>query len=383
MVKLDEAHEDFRAAVRKMVTQHVAPVADSLDKTDKFPEELRSVFADMGLIQLSVPEEYGGPGGDLLSGCIAREEVARGGSMALAQLAGQNSIVVQGLLDGATDELKQEILPQLAKGTVITCIAISENGVGSDPAEMTTRARRDGSDWIISGGKQWITWGSMANYALVFARTNDQPRSRGISAFLVDTAQPGWQVVRANEKMGQHGVPNNEIVLDELRVPASRMVGDEGGGFRAAMHGLHLNRPTVAGIAVGGAQCALDYAIKYAKERASGAGTVADYQGIQWMIAEDATNIEAARNLVYNCARAYDNGEPEEEVTKLSSMAKYFAAETVQKATYNAVQILGGSGYMQDHPVERYMRDARLLSIYEGTSQIQKNIIAKRVLASA
>lgn len=380
-MKADDAHAEFRSAVRKMVSEHVTPIADSLDTSDTFPDQLLEVFAEMGLIQLAVPEQYGGPGGDLTSSCIAREEVARGGSMALAQLAGQNGIVVQGLLDAGSDELKDEILPELAKGHTVTCIAITESDAGSDPVTMKTRAVRDGSEWVINGQKQFITWGSMARYALVFARTNDQPRSRGISAFLVDCDQPGWVVARSNEKMGQHGVPNNEIYLDNLRVPGSRMVGGEGGGFRAALHGLHLNRPTVAAIAVGGAQCAHDYAIRYAKERLTGGQRVSDYQGIRWMIAEDATAIEAARCLVYQCAAAFDDGAPEREVTKLSSMAKLFAAETVQKVTSNALQLLGGHGYMRDHPVERYVRDARLLSIYEGTSQIQKNIIAKSVLA--
>ncbi|HEY1701319.1 MAG TPA: acyl-CoA dehydrogenase family protein [Trebonia sp.] len=380
-MQLDDAHEDFRAAVRKMASQYVTPIADELDTTDEFPQDLIGVFADMGLTQLAIPEQYGGPGGDLLSACIAREEVARAGSMTLAQLAGQNGIVIQAILDSGSDELKNEFLPALADGRTITCIAITESDAGSDPATMTTRAVRDGDDWLISGQKQFITWGSMAKYAVVFARTNDQPRSRGISAFLADCDQPGWVVARDNDKMGQHGVPNNEIYLENLRVPDSRRIGGEGGGFRAAMHALHLNRPTVAGIAVGGAQCALDYGIGYAKERQTGGHLVSDYQGIRWLIAEDATHIEAARGLVYSCATAYDNGAPEHEVTRLSSMAKYFAAETLQRVTYNALQMLGGHGYMKDHPLERYARDGRLLSIYEGTSQIQKNIIAKSVLA--
>lgn len=380
-MKFSEEHEAFQAAVRAMVAQHVAPLADEIERTDVFPTELVEVFGDMGLLQLAIPEEYGGPGGDLTSSCIAREEVAYGGSMALAQLAGQNGIVVQGLLVGASEEVKREFLPMLAEGRTITCIAITESDVGSDPATMTTKAVRDGSDWVINGNKQFITWGAIANYALVFARTNDQPRSRGISAFLVDTNQPGWVVARNNDKMGQHGVPNNEIFLEEVRVPARMMIGEEGGGFRAAMHGLHLNRPTVAAIAVGGAQCALDYAIAYAKQREAGGNKIAEYQGIQWMIADAATEVEAARNLVYACAQAYDTGAPEEEVTKLSSMAKLFAGNTVNKVTADAVQILGGHGYMKEHPVERYMRDAKLLGIYEGTSQIQRNIIARRVLA--
>lgn len=380
-MQLDDAHEDFRQAVRKMAGQYVTPIADALDTTNEFPMDLIGVFADMGLTQLALPEAYGGPGGDLLSACIAREEVARAGSMTLAQLAGQNGIVIQALLDSGSDELKNEFLPALADGRTVTCIAITESDVGSDPATMKTRAVRDGGDWLISGQKQFITWGSMAKYAVVFARTNDQPRSRGISAFLVDCDQPGWVVARHNDKMGQHGVPNNEIYLESLRVPDSRRIGAEGGGFRAAMHALHLNRPTVAGIAVGGAQCALDYGIGYAKERETGGHLVSDYQGIRWLIAEDATHLEAARGLVYSCATAYDNGAPESEVTKLSSMAKYFAAETLQRVTYNALQLAGGHGYMKDHPLERYARDGRLLSIYEGTTQIQKNIIAKSVLA--
>jgi alkylation response protein AidB-like acyl-CoA dehydrogenase len=379
-VKLSQDHEDFRRAVREMAQTHVAPVANEIDRTDKFPEHLIDVFGEMGLVQLVVPEEYGGPGGDLLSGCIAREEVAAAGSMALAQLAGQNSIFINALLTGANDELKNWLLPELAKGQTITCIAITEPEAGSDPALMTTRAKKMGDTWVINGAKQFITWGSMAKYALVFARTNEQPGSRGISAFIVDCEQLGWQVAKVNDKMGQHGVPNNEIFLENVEVHESRMIGDEGNGFGAAMHGLHLNRPTVAAIAVGAAQCALDYAIGYAKQREAGGQKISEFQGLRWMMAEDYTQIAAARHLVYDCAIAYDSNAPADEVTKLSSMAKLFAADTVQRVTANAVQILGGHGYMSDHPVERYMRDAKLIGIYEGTSQIQRDIIAKRIL---
>lgn len=377
---LTEEHEQFRAVVRTMVAKHITPIADEVERTDTFPTELIKVFGDMGLLQLSVPEQYGGPGGDLTSICIAREEVALGGSMGLAIVASQNGAVVHCLLAGASEELKQRMLPKFAEGRTITCIAITESDVGSDPATLQTKAVRDGSEWVLNGSKQFITWGNIANYALVFARTNDLPRSKGISAFLVDTNQPGWVVTRSNDKMGQHGIPNNDIVFENLRVPDHMMIGAEGSGFRALMHGLNMNRVTVAALAVGGAQCALNYAIEYAKQRESGGHTVADYQGIQWMIADCATQIEAARLLTYSAARAHDTGAPVAETTRLSSMAKLFATDTANRVTADAVQILGGHGYMREHPVERYMRDAKLLSIYEGTNEIQRNIIAKKVL---
>jgi len=379
-MKLSADHQAFYESVRAMADKHVSPVADELDRTDEFPQQLIEVFGDMGLVQLMVPEEYGGPGGDLLSSCLAREAVAAAGSMTLAQLAGQNNIVVNALLTGGSKELLDEILPKLAEGRTLTCIAITEPEAGSDPALMTTKAVRDGSRWVINGAKQFITWASMAKYCVLFARTNDQPGSRGISAFLVDTDQPGFQIAKSNEKMGQHGVPNNELLLEDVYVEDTFRIGEEGNGFGAAMNALHLNRPTVAGIAVGGAQCALDYAIGYAKQREAGGTKLADFQGLRWMIAEDYTYIQAARDLVYDAALAHDEGSSNDEFVKRSSMAKLFAADMVQKVTYNALQILGGHGYMTDHPVERYMRDARLLSIYEGTSQIQRNIIAKRIL---
>lgn len=379
-MKLSQEIEDFRLAVRAMARTHVTPVADEMDRTDVFPEHLVDVFGDMGLVQLSIPEEFGGPGAGMLTVCVAREEVAAAGSLALASLVGQNGIVVNAMLAGASDELKGRVFPELAKGKTITCIAITEPDAGSDPSLISTKAVKTGDTWVINGAKQFITWGSLAKYALVFARTNDNPGSRGISAFLVDTNQPGWQVVKHNEKMGQHGVPNNEILLENVEVHEDFLVGEEGNGFGAAMNGLQFNRPTVSAAAVGAAQGALDYAINYAKEREAGGQKVIDFQGLRWMMAEDYTHIAAARHLVYDCALAFDGGAPRDEVTKLSSMAKMYAGEMVAEVTANAVQILGGAGYMKDHPVERYLRDAKLIGIYEGTSQIQRNIIAKRIL---
>lgn len=379
---LEQHHEEFRESVRSMALAHVSPIADEIDRSDQFPTHMVDVFGKMGLIQLSVPEEFGGPGGDLRSACIAREEVARAGSMTLGSLVNQNGIVVQALLDSGSDELKSRLLPELAAGRSLTCIAITEAEGGSDPATMTTRAVREDEEWVLHGDKQFITWAGLAAYALVFARTNDRPGAAGISAFLVDTDQPGWVVSPPNRKMGQHGLPNNGVILEGVRCPAANMVGHEGNGFRAAMHALHVNRPTVAAGAVGAAQGALDYAIKYMKEREVGGKTLTEFQGLRWIAAEDATLIAAARGLVYECATLADQGAPSEKVTMASSMAKLFAADMVERVTSDALQILGGHGYMQDHPVERYVRDARLVSIYEGTSQIQKNIIAKRLFAA-
>lgn len=381
-MKLDEEHEQFRDSVRAMVAGHVTPIADELDRTQRFPRELVEVFGDMGLLQLALPEEYGGPGGDLLSACIAREEVARGGSVAMSQLASQNGIVIWGILASGSEELKRKFLPVLAKGRTLTCIAITESEAGSDPAMMRTRAVRDGADWIINGSKQFITLGGVASYALVFARTNEAPRSKGISAFLVDTSQKGWVVARDNEKMGQRGFPVSDIILNNVRVPDAMLVGSEGQGFRSILNSLHLNRPTVAAMAVGVAECALDYAIGYAKQHTTGGSKVADFQGIRWMIADCATAIKAGRNLVYSAALAHDSGAPEVEVTRLGSMAKLFCGDMANRVASDAVQILGGAGYMLDHPVERYMRDAKLLAIYEGTSQVQRNIIANKILGS-
>ena len=378
---LEKHHEDFREAVRSMALAQVTPIADELDRTDVFPMHMIDVFGKMGLIQLSVPEEFGGPGGDLRSACIAREEVCRAGSMALGSLVNENGIVVQALLDSGSSELKKRILPELAEGRSITCIAITETDGGSDPAAMRTRAVRDGNDWIINGEKQFITWAGIARWAVVFARTNDSPGAAGISAFLVDTDQAGWIVLPANHKMGQHGLPNNAVVLEDVRCSDDDMVGAEGQGFRAAMHALHVNRPTVAAGAVGAAQGALDYAVDYLKGREVGGTVLSDFQGLRWMAAEDATLIVAARGLVYECATLWDEGATNDQITMASSMAKLFAADMVEKVTSDALQMLGGHGYMRDHPVERFVRDARLIGIYEGTSQIQKNIIAKRLFA--
>ncbi len=379
-MRLDAEHEMFREAVAEMVAGRVAPIAAEVDESDRFPEELIEVFGDMGLLQLAVPEDYGGPGGDLTSTCIAREEIARGGLTGLGQLGGQCGVFVQPLLNFGTEEQKQRFLPEIAKGRSLTCLAMSEPDAGSDPAAMRTRAVKDGSSWVINGQKSYITWGSVAKYALVMARTNDQPRGAGISAFIVDTATPGFVVGAQDRKMGQHGVPNVSLFFEDLRVPEENMLGEDGKGFRAALRSLHINRPTIGAMGIGGAQAALDYAIAYCEQREIKGRPVAGFQGLRWMIAEAATQLEAARCLVYEVARQFDAGVPHDELVTISSMAKAFAADVCMAVTTTCVQLLGGAGYMRDHPVERLFRDAKLIAILEGTTEIQKEIIARGVI---
>jgi alkylation response protein AidB-like acyl-CoA dehydrogenase len=380
VVRLGDEHEVFRDAVARMVRDHVTPIAEEVDETDRFPAELIEVFGDMGLLQLAIPEIYGGPGGDLTSTCIAREEIARGGLTGLGQLGGQTGVVVQPLLAFGTEEQRQRFLPELAKGRSLTCLAMTEPHAGSDPAAMTTRAVRDGSSWVINGQKCYITWGSVARYALVMARTTDRPGSHGISAFMVDTSSPGFIVGRHDRKMGQHGVPNVELFFDDLRVPADDMLGEEGTGLRAALRSLHINRPTIAAMGIGGAQAALDYAVQYCRNRMVRGHAVSEFQGLRWMIADAATELEAARCLVYEVAKQFDHGVGYDEIKTISSMAKAFAADVCMRVTTTSVQLLGGAGYMRDHPVERLFRDAKLIAILEGTTEIQRDIVARGVI---
>ncbi|TDE01159.1 acyl-CoA dehydrogenase [Jiangella asiatica] len=363
-----------------MAAAHVGPIADAIDRGDAIPSGLVDTFADMGLVQLPVPVEYGGPGGDVMSAVIAREEIAAAGSMAAAQLANQNGTLAGAVARHGSDVLKAELLPDLATGRHLTAICMTEPEAGSDPSRMTTRAVRDAGDWVIDGLKSFISWGSQADFALVFARTSEAESGGGIGAFVVDTADQGWKVERVNDMMGARGVPNCDIRLDGLRVPARRMVGDQDGGFAAAMDAVQRNRPVVAAASVGCAVAAMSYAAEYARERYQSGRPIAQFQGIRWKLADMATRTEAARRLVYASAEAFDAGASRAETGRLASMAKLVASETAVDVTREAVQILGGHGYLRDHPVERYVRDAILGTLYEGTSEIQRNIIAKAVL---
>jgi alkylation response protein AidB-like acyl-CoA dehydrogenase len=369
----------FRDNVRKMATKHVAPIAAEIDETDRFPLEIVKLFGEMGLMQLWVPEQYGGPNGNLTLACIAREEIAKI-SPACASIACLNTMFIMPLIHFGSEEQRKKYLPIIAKGGVVTAIAISEPQAGSDVTAINTRAKKDGDCYILNGRKQWCSYGVAADFIVVFARTSDSPGADGISAFIVEPKNmPGITFGRHERKMGFRGAPNTPIFFDNVRVPIEHLVGEEGNGFRASMRALDLNRPTIGAQSVGLAQGALDACIAYAKERKQFKKPISEFQGVQFMLADMAMQIEAARALVYECARAGDVGDWK-RLNVLASMAKCVGSDTAMKVTTDAVQIFGGYGYTMDYPVERMMRDAKLTQIFEGTNQIQRMVIARELL---
>ena len=369
----------FRDGIRRMVERHVAPIAAEIDETDRFPTELLPIYGEMGLMQLWVPEKYGGPEGNLTLMCIAREEISRV-SPACGSIAGLNTMFIMPLIHFGSEEQRQRFLPRIADGGVVTAIAISEPQAGSDVSAMQTRAVKDGDSYVINGRKQWCSYGVDAEYIVLMARTSGERGGAGISAFVLEPKKmKGITFGRHERKMGWRGAPNTPIFLDNVRVPAENLVGEEGKGFRASLRALDLNRPTIGAQCVGIAQGALDASIAYAKERKQFKQPIADFQGIQFMLADMAMQMEASRALVYECARAGDAGDWD-RLNVLASMAKCVASDMAMKVTTDAVQIFGGYGYTRDYPVERMMRDAKLAQIFEGTNQIQRVVIARHLL---
>lgn len=369
----------FRDSVRRMAEKHVAPIAAEIDEHDRFPMELVKLYGEMGLMQLWVPERYGGPEGNLTLVCIAREEISRY-SPAAGAIAGLNTMFVLPLLHFGSEEQRQRFLPRIAAGGVVTAIAISEPQAGSDVSAIATRAVRDGDSYVINGRKQWCSYGVDADYILLMARTEGESGSNGISAFVIEPkTMKGITFGRHERKMGWRGAPNTPIFLDNVRVPVENLIGEEGKGFRASLRALDLNRPTIGAQCVGLAQGALDACVAYVKERKQFKRPIAEFQGIQFMLADMATQIEAARCLVYETARAGDAGDWR-RLNTLASMAKCFGSDMAMQVTTDAVQIFGGYGYTMDYPVERMMRDAKLAQIFEGTNQIQRVVIARDLL---
>lgn len=383
MLNFTQEHLALRDAVRHMVDKEVRPLAMRIDEEDHIPERLFEVFADMGLVQIGLPEQYGGSGGDFTSVCLVREEISRV-SQACALISGRNWFsVIQVLMNFGSEEQRQRFLPQIASGRALSAGAITEQEAGSDPASMRTSAVRQGrdGDYILNGQKAWVSWGPAAKYITIFAKTGDIER-RGvdnISCFLVERDTPGISFGKQERKMGVHGVPSAAMFLDNVRVPVENRIGEEGRGFLAAMRILDLNRPTVGAMAVGLAQGAIDEATAYAKQRRQFGKAISEFQGIQFMLADMQMQTEAARLLVYDCAARIDAGDLSGMAAR-SAMAKAFPTDTAMRVTTDAIQILGSAGCSREYPVERMFRDAKINQIWEGTNQIQRIVIAREML---
>ena len=374
MLLTEEQHE-FRKVVRQFCDDKIAPRAAELDRRGEFSWENFEDLKRMELTSLSYPVEYGGAGASLVDQAIAAEELSRACvSTSLSFLISKLGMLP--VINFGSHDLKSRYIPRICSGDSQCSYGLSEPDAGSDVASMTTRAVRDGDDWIITGTKCWITNAGISDLYTVFARTSDD-RHKGITAFLVEAAW-GVLVEKLEHKLGIKGSPTGIIRLDEVRVPDANRIGEVGEGFAIAMHTLDRSRPTIGAQAVGVAQGALDYAVGYLKERRTFGRPLADNQGLQWMVADCAMRIEAARGLVYRACAMADEGDP--ELGMAGAMAKCFASDVAMQVTTDCVQFLGGYGYTDEFPVERMMRDAKITQIYEGTNQIQRMVIAKKLL---
>ena len=375
---LTDTHRQFRDTLRRFADERIAPHAAEADRDSTFPRKSFDACVELELPALGVPVEFGGAGADMVTQAIMAEEVARAcASTSVTLLISKLGMLP--VMNWGSEELKRKYLPGVASGEAQASYCLSEADAGSDVASMRTRAVRDGDDYLLTGSKHWITNAGVSDTYTVFAVTDPDAGRRGISCFLVE-ADWGVQVGTHEDKMGLRGSPTAAVSFDDLRVPADNLVGREGMGFAIAMHTLDRSRPTIGAQAVGIAQGAIDEAIGYLQERKAFGKPIADLQGLRFMVADMAMRVEAARTLVYRACSLIDDGDPEGELTKVGAMAKCFASDTAMSVTTDAVQLLGGYGYTKDFPVERFMRDAKITQIYEGTNQIQRVVIAKKLL---
>src|SRR5829696_815079 len=366
---------DFRETIRKMVVARVSPRAAEIDANAEYPRDIRELFASHDLMGLPFDAEHGGTGTGTLMLNMAVEEVAKACASSALILMIQELGTLPIRLFG-TDEQKQRFLPKCASGEWSPAFALSEPDAGSDPGGMRTRAVRDGSDWVIEGTKNWITNLGIADFYICFAVTDpDAGHSHGISAFIVEADRPGFAVGKLEHKMGIRGSPTGQPIFDGVRVPADNLIGEENGGFKVAMGTLDRSRLGVAAQAVGIAQGATDYAAAYAQERQQFGKPIAAFQGIQFKLADMESKTAAARELLYRACSKIDAGDA--DMGKYSAMAKLIASDTAMAVTVEAVQVLGGYGYVNEYPVERMMRDAKITQIYEGTNEIQRLVIAR------
>ena len=376
---LSEEHQAIREAVRAVCDAKIAPFAAAVDEEARYPHEAAAALLASDFHAPHVPEEYGGAGADALATVLVIEEVARAcvSSSLIPAVNKLGSLPVQ---IAGSEELKQKYLGALARGEGGFSYCLSEPDAGSDAGAMKTRAVRDGDDWVIDGVKRWITNAGESEFYTVMAVTDMDKLTRGgISAFVVEKSDQGVSFGAPEKKLGIKGSPTREVYLDNVRIPASRMIGDEGTGFATAMRTLDHTRVTIAAQAVGVAQGALDYALDYAKERQQFGRSISDFQGLQFLLADMGMKVEAARQMTYAAAGRSERGD--DDLTFFGAAAKCFASDVAMEVTVNAVQVLGGYGYTRDYPVERMMRDAKITQIYEGTNQVQRIVMARQLLA--
>ena len=376
LFRLTEEHDMLRDAVRSLAEAKIAPFAADVDEQGRFPQEALDALQANDLHAVHVPEEYGGGGADALATVIVIEEVARvcASSSLIPAVNKLGSLPVQ--LSGS-EELKAKYLGALARGEGMFSYCLSEPEAGSDAAGMKTRAVRDGDFWVLNGVKRWITNAGVSEYYTVMAVTDPEKRSKGISAFVVEKGDEGVSFGAPEKKLGIKGSPTREVYFDNVRIPADRMIGAEGTGFATAMKTLDHTRVTIAAQAIGIAQGALDYAKGYVQERKQFGKAIAEFQGVQFMLADMAMKLEAARQLTY--AAAAKSQRTDADLTFFGAAAKCFASDAAMEITTDAVQLLGGYGYTRDYPVERMMRDAKITQIYEGTNQVQRIVMARNL----
>jgi alkylation response protein AidB-like acyl-CoA dehydrogenase len=376
---LTDEQREIRDLIRELARERIAPRAHDIDKSAEFPWDVVELYRENDIFGMLYDEEYGGIGASALMTLVAIEEVSKvcatSGLIIAAQELGSLGIKLAG-----TDEQKERFLPRLASGEWLAAYALTEPGSGSDSAAMRSTARRDGDAYVVNGGKRFITNAGVAHVYIVFAKTDPTEGHSGISAFVVEADTPGFGVGRIEPKMGIKGSTTGEVFFDDCRIPVTNLLGEEGEGFKVAMQILDRSRPGIGAQGLGLAQGATDYALEYAKSRETMGKPIAEHQLIAAMLADMETKCEAARGLLYRCGQMIDEGVEGTELTKISAMAKLYCTDVAMEVTTDAVQILGGYGYIQEYPVERMMRDAKITQIYEGTNQIQRLVIARQML---
>ncbi|OIJ90854.1 acyl-CoA dehydrogenase [Streptomyces sp. MUSC 14] len=373
-LELSEEQAAVRQLARDFVAREIAPHVVAWDRAEEVDRGIVKKLGEVGFLGLTVPEEYGGCGGDHLAYCLVTEELGRGDSSVRGIVSVSLGLVAKTVAAWGDEEHKRRWLPGLTSGEYVGCFGLTEPGTGSDAGNLTTRAVRDGDDYVINGAKMFITNGTWADVVLLFARSTDAPGHKGVSAFLVPTSAPGLTRRTIHGKLGLRGQATAELAFEDVRVPASAMLGEEGKGFSVAMSALAKGRMSVAAGCVGIAQAALDAAVRYAGEREQFGKPIARHQLVQELISDIAVDVDAARLLTWRVADLIDRGQP---FAVESSKAKLFASEAAVRAANNALQVFGGYGYIDEYPVGKLLRDARVMTLYEGTSQIQKLLIGR------